>query len=184
MGDISTAQDGSDERNLIPVLVADAPTMELAVSYRVEDLGPQAAARAAAGRLPGQDAKGRLVDEGTWTARTAYEELVTAMRTPEKTGEYYATSIRDVFRTLPASYEASAAGGLAATPASGDRLGWTGRSDIAASLVPPGGGDTAFHDLSGFVSRGDGRSPALERVGTFDATRLVGSQLSLSLIHI
>ncbi len=178
VGDISTAQDGSDERNLIPVLVADAPTMELSVSYRVEDLGPEAATRAAAGQLPGEGAAGRLVSEGTWTAETAYQELVGAMRTPGQPGEYYATSIRDVFRTGPAAYSAGVGGGLVAEAASGDRLGWTGRGDIAGSLVPPGGDDTAFHELSGFVSRGEGRAAALQRVGTFDATRLVGSQLS------
>lgn len=177
VADISTAQDGSDPRHVVPVLMADQPTLDLSVDYRIEDLGADAARVATQGTLPAADTHGQVVDEGSWDAQRAYEELVKGMRTPQRQGAYYATSIFDVFLTGPVTYESGVAGGLTAEVASGDLVAWRNRGDIAEALVPPGADDTAFHELSGFAARG-GVAPAIERIGTFDAEALVGSQLS------
>jgi putative ABC transport system permease protein len=178
--DISTDQDGSDPRRMVPVLVADRPQLQLSATYRVQDLGIAAAASAAAGRPVSalSSTTGKVIAEGTLDADDVYEQLVSDMTTPGRVGAYYATSIRDVFRTGPGRFTPGGGDTLVADSAAGDPLAWDGRFDIAESRIPPGADDTAFHDLTGYVANGDGSAPGLLKVGTFDAERLVGTDLS------
>lgn len=178
--DVSAAQDGSDPRRMVPVLVADRPQMQLSATYRVTDLGSAAAASAAAGTpvsaLAGE--QGTVLAQGTMTAGEVYDQLVADMTTPQRRGAYYATSVKDVFRTGPGTFTAGTGGGLVAEGGTGDPLAWDRRFDIAEAKIPPGADDTAFHEITGYVADGAGPAPALERVGTFGAAALVGSTLS------
>lgn len=181
--DITRAQDGSDPRQMIPILVADAPQLQMSATYTVEDLGSEAAATAVETVISGESldrhaVSGSLIAEGTMTAAEVYAELVEDMTTPDRLGAYYATSIMDVFRTGPGEFTAGSGDSLVAEASYGDPLAWQGRLDRAEAMMPPGADDTAFRDLTGFVARGSGMPPALEKVGTFDASTLVGSALN------
>lgn len=181
--DISAAQDGTDPRQMIPVLVADAPQLQLSATFTVENLGAGAAAAAVETVISGESldryaVSGSIVAEGTITAAEVYQELVDDMTTTDRRGAYYATSIMDVYRTGPGEFTTGLGDSLVAEVVPPDPLAWQGRFDRAEALMPPGADDTAFRDLTGFVAMGGGMPPGLEKVGTFDASTLVGSALS------
>lgn len=174
---------GEDQRQLIPVMVASEPTMDLSVTYTVSEVGKSAAQTVATeGTTAGVTSlPGRLVTQGTIKADSAYRSLVDNMATRDSNGQYFATSLLNVIRSSPVGWTEGDGGALVAKPA-GDVIDAYGNQyaqsggDVLESYVPPGGDDTAFHKLDGYASQQ--ARLALLRVGTFDSAKLQTASLA------
>ena len=180
-----TFSDGApDPRRQIPVVVADAPSVSLAASYRIDllrgerlrtDAGTEAFNRdlLRLGSAPGQVLTSGSIDE-----QAAYRTLLNAMATPTDNGEYFARTVSKVYRAGPIALVGTPQG-MSVREASRNDSGW-GTADLPGdfsdSLVPPGGDDTPFRELTPMVANLHQVGSALVKVGTFDAARLPGSQ--------
>ena len=174
---------GENRRQMVPVIVASAPTMDLSVSYTVTEVGKAAAQTAAANgsTIDVAALPGRTVSQGTLDASSAYRSLVDNMATPGTNGQYFATSLISLIRSSPVGWTQGEGGALVAKTAGnvidayGNEYSRTS-GDVYESYVPPGGDDVPFRKLDGYVSQG---APlALMKVGTFDASKLQTASLA------
>ena len=173
-----TTSVGTKLATAVPVLVSNAPGVEVTASYQTDDLGGEAAAAEVAGQLDGttqvtpkvDDSKAVKVATASVASDAAFATFVADMSTPTTNGAPYAAGMTSITRVSGLTFATDASGTLQAQtqkPTSGEDT--------------PGVIDTPLRTQRDYILTWEAGDPVggvtLVKQGTFDASRLADPSL-------